>query len=73
MSEETFPRSPLANLSHLVVWTYVPIPYELLPRRMRLPLESGAGMTLAFLKVHGCMGKGGDLNQMKAMLEVRMG
>lgn len=51
----------------------MPILYKLLPRRMRLPLESGVGMTLAFPKVHGCMGKGGDLNQMKAMLEVRTG
>lgn len=50
---------------------YVPIRYKSLPRRMKLPLKSGAGMRLASFEVHGCMEKG--YVRMKFILEVGTG
>ena len=50
---------------------YVPIVYKSLPRWMKLPLESGAGMRWASLEVRGCMGK--CYAKMKVMLELGTG
>ena len=54
--------------SHWPDMGYVPILYKSLPRRMKLPLESGAGMRSASLEVHGCVGK--CYAKMKVLLEL---
>ena len=50
---------------------YVPIVYKSLPRWMKLPLASGAGLRWASLEVRGCMGK--CYAKMKVMLELGTG